>query len=115
MTIPAGVTSIGNDAFMCCYELTDVTIPTSVTSIGIGAFRCCVQAKPESKDLKMEAWTCYRTFDSLRLRSHDMLGFGCTLHERKLARDSLGLTFALRSGTMQKKNAGARSFLCIRC
>ena len=38
VTIPKGVTSIGNYAFYNCSKLTDVTIPESVTSIGNYAF-----------------------------------------------------------------------------
>lgn len=41
VTIPYGVTSIGNDAFSFCAELTDVTIPNTVTSIGNFAFCMC--------------------------------------------------------------------------
>ena len=41
VTIPEGVTSIGYDAFYNCYGLTSVTIPSSVTSIGSWAFYCC--------------------------------------------------------------------------
>ena len=37
--IPNSVTSIGDFAFLGCYELTSITIPNSVTSIGNGAFR----------------------------------------------------------------------------
>jgi hypothetical protein len=36
--IPDGVTSIGENAFSCCDNLTNVTIPNSVTNIGDGAF-----------------------------------------------------------------------------
>ena len=39
--IPTGVTSIGNYAFLDCYNLTSITIPNSVTSIGNYAFRGC--------------------------------------------------------------------------
>ncbi len=41
ITIPASVTSIGNNAFQCCYALTSITIPASVTSIGNNAFQYC--------------------------------------------------------------------------
>ncbi len=39
------VTSIGNDAFVFCDELTSVTIPNSVTSIGNKAFYYCEKLK----------------------------------------------------------------------
>jgi len=40
VTIPPGVTSIGNDAFSGCVSLgSGVSIPSSVTSIGSGAFQ----------------------------------------------------------------------------
>ncbi len=41
ITIPAGVTSIGNWAFYNCESLTSITIPDSVTSIGQSAFYGC--------------------------------------------------------------------------
>ena len=41
LTIPNGVTSIGNYAFWSCTGLTSVTIPNSVTSIGSYAFYGC--------------------------------------------------------------------------
>jgi hypothetical protein len=39
--VPSFVTSIGNDAFYGCNELTNMIIPSSVTSIGYGAFQHC--------------------------------------------------------------------------
>ena len=42
VTLPEGLTSIGNDAFFGCSRLTSVTIPNSVTSIGNGAFSSCI-------------------------------------------------------------------------
>ena len=41
ITIPNSVTSIGNDAFYNCTGLTSITIPNSVTSIGNNAFYNC--------------------------------------------------------------------------
>ncbi len=41
VTIPSGVTSIGNNAFAHCVDLTSVTIPNGVTSIGRSAFAYC--------------------------------------------------------------------------
>ena len=39
--IKKGITSIGDDAFKCCYSLKSVTISNSVTSIGDNAFLFC--------------------------------------------------------------------------
>jgi len=39
--IPAGVTSIGDEAFYGCEKLESITIPDSVTSIGNAAFSSC--------------------------------------------------------------------------
>ena len=41
ITIPNGVTAIGNDIFNDCTSLTNITIPNSVTSIGDSAFYNC--------------------------------------------------------------------------
>ena len=41
ITIPSGVTSIGDSAFSKCYILTSITIPSGVTSIGGSAFSEC--------------------------------------------------------------------------
>ena len=41
VTIPDNVTSIGKEAFRCCFALTSVIIPDSVTSIGDWAFNGC--------------------------------------------------------------------------
>jgi len=41
VTIPVGVTGIGYRAFTLCSGITGITIPTSVTSVGEGAFSFC--------------------------------------------------------------------------
>ena len=43
ITIGAGVTKIGNDAFTLLSNVSQVTIPDTVTSIGGGAFRGCAE------------------------------------------------------------------------
>ena len=41
ITIPEGVTSIGNSAFYGCTNLTEVNLPSTLTSIGNSAFYGC--------------------------------------------------------------------------
>ncbi len=41
VVIENGITTIGDNAFYCCYELNSVIIPDSVTSIGDRAFEDC--------------------------------------------------------------------------
>lgn len=41
VTVSEGVTSIGNNAFYDCGNLSSATIPNGVTSIGVNAFRDC--------------------------------------------------------------------------
>ena len=41
VTVPDGVTSIGDSAFRVCSSLTSITIPDSVTNIGDSAFAFC--------------------------------------------------------------------------
>jgi len=41
ITIPESVTSIGNKAFLLCINLRSITIPSNVTSIGNNAFEDC--------------------------------------------------------------------------
>ena len=45
VTIPEGVTSIGQYTFSGCSSLTSVTFPASVTSIGNNAFNDCTALK----------------------------------------------------------------------
>ena len=42
ITIPNGVTSIGDYAFYACHGLTSIEIPDSVTTIGFEAFQDCI-------------------------------------------------------------------------
>lgn len=45
ITIPGSVTRIGNSAFALCLFLTEINIPENVTSIGKGAFYYCIRLK----------------------------------------------------------------------
>ena len=42
VTIPIGITSIGNEAFQSCVSLETLIIPNTVTSIGNNAFNSCI-------------------------------------------------------------------------
>ncbi|MBR5654708.1 MAG: leucine-rich repeat domain-containing protein [Prevotella sp.] len=69
LTIPSGVTSIGDYAFHDCTGLTNVTIPSSVTSIGTEAFYGCTNLTnvniPESVvSVEEEAFTNTPFFDN---------------------------------------------------
>ena len=69
-TIPDGVTSIGDHAFIKCARLTSVTIPDSVTSIGALAFRDCFGLKsvriPNSiTNIKMGAFSSCSNLTSI--------------------------------------------------
>ena len=63
-TVPNGVTSIGDYAFLYCNAITDVILPGGVTSIGEGAFSTCEALKsitiPESvSSIGVDAfWRC---------------------------------------------------------
>ena len=43
VVIAEGVTTIGDYAIWCCFNLTDVTLPTTVTSIGFMGFAGCLE------------------------------------------------------------------------
>lgn len=45
VVIPDGVTSIGDESFFCCRKLKNIVIPDGVTSIGYEAFSCCRKLK----------------------------------------------------------------------
>jgi hypothetical protein len=47
VTIPEGLTTIGDYAFYECESLISVTLPASVTGVGYGAFYDCDKLKPE--------------------------------------------------------------------
>lgn len=70
VTIPNGVTSIGNFSFCGCENLTSVTIPNSVKSIGDGAF-----------------WGCYKLVEVINKSSLDIAAgsesHGCVAYYAK--------------------------------
>ena len=45
ITLPDSVTEIGDSAFGHCYNLKKITLPDSVTEIGDGAFKYCYNLK----------------------------------------------------------------------
>lgn len=56
ITIPNGVTRIGDGAFWACYKLTSITISNSVTIIGDGAFAYCTGLTSITFKGTMEQW-----------------------------------------------------------
>ena len=54
VTIPDGVTGIGDSAFQSCDSLSTISIPNSVTSIGVYAFWNCVSLKSISVPDRVE-------------------------------------------------------------
>ena len=64
ITIPYGVTSIGDAAFYNCSSLTSITIPESVTSIGSNAFQYCSSLTNVYYNGTIEDW-CNISFSSV--------------------------------------------------
>ena len=54
VVIGEGVTSICEEAFFCCTELTEVTFPDSLTAIGANAFANCISLRtvPQPKNVR---------------------------------------------------------------
>ncbi len=68
VTIPEGVTAIGEGAFDFSYRLTDVVIPDSVLSIGYDAFRSCMNLRNVTLGNGVESIGGY-AFSETNLRS----------------------------------------------
>ena len=54
VTIPEGITQIGDFAFFNCFNLTNVSIPASVTSIGTSSFRECSR-RPRQRSFPVQS------------------------------------------------------------
>jgi hypothetical protein len=64
-----GVTKIGDNAFLCCTSLSQITIPNTVTNIGTEAFACSEMSKntttkPNSSNFKFYSSTT-KVYDSI--------------------------------------------------
>jgi hypothetical protein len=62
ITLPASVTSIGNNAFSQCWSLTSVNIPAGVTSIGTNVFSECAALRNITIDTDQLIFTTSRTW-----------------------------------------------------
>ena len=60
VTIPAGVTEIGAEAFAGKKKITEITVPGAVTKIGNNAFKgCSTLVKVEIQNPETEAYDCF--------------------------------------------------------
>ena len=60
VTIPAGVTEIGAEAFAGKKKITEITVPGAVTKIGYNAFKgCSTLVKVEIQNPEAEAYVCF--------------------------------------------------------
>lgn len=95
--IPSGITSIGEAAFLCCKNLTEVKIPKTVTKIGDCAFtRCCNLVHIELPDLieiiGCSAFSYCSKLESIKLPiGETKTRFGCTWNECRLKEINYGL------------------------
>ncbi|MDR0320006.1 MAG: leucine-rich repeat domain-containing protein [Treponema sp.] len=73
-TIPSSITTIGEQAFSYCENLTDITIPPSVTSIGNGAFSFCyvlasINIPSSITTIRDETFACCYSLTSISIPS----------------------------------------------
>ncbi len=93
VTIPTGVTSIGNAAFSWCLHLTKVNIPKTVTQIGQAAFMWCPELRsiyiPDSvTTIGMSAFERCTGLDTIRL-SNKLTSISESMFERCISLTSL--------------------------
>ncbi len=103
VTIPDGVTGIGEGAFAWCESLTNITIPDSVTSIGNDAFQVCKSlthiSLPNSvKTIGAEAFVfCENLTDVIIPEGLESIGNGAFRGCKKLADDD---GYVIRNGIL---------------
>ena len=77
ITIPSNVTSIGNQAFRGCYSLSSINIPSNVTSMGEYSFLDCVGLESISVESDNPIYDSRDNCNAIILKADNTLVVGC--------------------------------------
>ncbi len=67
LTLPRGLTELGEEAFAFCHNLTEIAVPDGITRLGVCAFECCSELRsvPLSPAVDTVPYRCFDGCESL--------------------------------------------------